>query len=700
MDSDSESQDSDEGRRFRFEATRKDNVHPDSKLEKLSRSKSEQESSYNSIDHEDKKDKSKHNCSRGEHRLSKERDVDNRDLKYSTKYSKHSLESKNSRREDNKDHRSVRDVSSDTKYKTRDTKRHKNRDRNEHRNNRSQERSRSRNENDRSQNEKHRNKPHEKYKHHTRDKSYQSYKMRSLDHGKFRGESERHNTHKKLSTKEDEGQRLQEYPSPKSIGQSHSGNELLTKKDFSVESQEYNELNLSEFDILSETDENMSDSSDVKSKNSYSRQHNTKKRHLSNEYENSSKKQAIEMKPVEGSPKVNARKNDALYGSSNNNSGTISDSSLDTTSPILTESRQNTVDSNNKEENLTSTVKTSLHLNNCDTVKATDIAISSSHMHVKVNTTYGPVLPPQLATNSSNDTKSEGDTHFIGPCLPKNDAQEISEKKNEEDTPSNINPTDAVQQDSALDSDIIFGPALPPHLLKQKCNNDETNTKIIGPTFPNNTQSFNNNEVNPAESENEDEDEDGIGPLPANHPALESNHVYKQLEQRAQRIKSEQQHENYSTLTQREEWMTELPPTQTNNLGLTSRKFRIKEGPDMSDRSCWTDTPAKKAEKQKHQEEEKLYDVKTSTRELSEENDQVEYRQNRKCEKSLLEIHENKLRKKKRKEEKEAKTTGQTIRRPFDRDIDLQINRFDQAQKNAIIHKAQYLDERFSRGKF
>ncbi|KOC70765.1 Uncharacterized protein KIAA1704 [Habropoda laboriosa] len=585
MDSDSESQDSDDGRRFRFEATRKDNVRPDAKLEKLSRSKSEQESSHNNIEHEDKKDKFKHNCSRGEHRLSKERDVDNRDVKYSTKYSKHSLESKNSRREDNKDHRNARDVSSDTKYKTRDTKRHKNRDRNEHRNNRSQERSRSRNENDRSQNDKHRSKPHEKYKHHTRDKSYQSYKMRSLDHGKFRGESERHSTHKKLPTKEDEGQRLQEYPSPKNVGQGQSGNELLTKKDFSVDSQEYNELNLSEFDILSETDENMSDSSDIKSKNSYSRQHNTKKRHLSNEYENSSKKQVIEIKRVEGSPKVNARKNDALYGSSNNNSGTISDSSLGTASPILTESRQNTIDSNNKEENLTSTVKTSLHLNNYDTVKATDIAIFSSHMHAKINTTYGPILPPQLATNSSNDTKSEGDTHFIGPCLPKNDAQETSEKNEEDDTLNNINESNVMQEDSASDSDIIFGPALPPHLLKTKCNNDdETNTKIIGPTFPNNIQSLNNNEVNQTESE----DEDGIGPLPANHPALESNYVYKQLEERAQRIKSEQKDEKYSTLNQREEWMIELPPTQTNNLGLTSRKFRIKEGPDMSDRSCWT----------------------------------------------------------------------------------------------------------------
>lgn len=52
------------------------------------------------------------------------------------------------------------------------------------------------------------------------------------------------------------------------------------------------------------------------------------------------------------------------------------------------------------------------------------------------------------------------------------------------------------------------------------------------------------------------------------------------------------------------------------------------------------------------------------------------------------------------KEEKKAKLSGETVRRPFDRDLDLQINRFDQAQKNAVIKKAQCLDDRFSRGKF
>lgn len=45
--------------------------------------------------------------------------------------------------------------------------------------------------------------------------------------------------------------------------------------------------------------------------------------------------------------------------------------------------------------------------------------------------------------------------------------------------------------------------------------------------------------------------------------------------------------------------MTELPPAQAANLGLGARKFRLRGAPDMSDRSCWTDTPAQKAQKQK-----------------------------------------------------------------------------------------------------
>lgn len=45
----------------------------------------------------------------------------------------------------------------------------------------------------------------------------------------------------------------------------------------------------------------------------------------------------------------------------------------------------------------------------------------------------------------------------------------------------------------------------------------------------------------------------------------------------------------------RETWMLELPDVKTAaSIGLGPRKFKTKEGPDMSDRSSWTDTPGSK----------------------------------------------------------------------------------------------------------
>lgn len=45
--------------------------------------------------------------------------------------------------------------------------------------------------------------------------------------------------------------------------------------------------------------------------------------------------------------------------------------------------------------------------------------------------------------------------------------------------------------------------------------------------------------------------------------------------------------------------MIELPSIQTAHLGLVPRSFRSKPGPDMSDRSSWTDTPVDREKKQR-----------------------------------------------------------------------------------------------------
>lgn len=70
-------------------------------------------------------------------------------------------------------------------------------------------------------------------------------------------------------------------------------------------------------------------------------------------------------------------------------------------------------------------------------------------------------------------------------------------------------------------------------------------------------------------------------------------------------------------------------------------------------------------------------------------------------EESLMELHDKKLKKKRKKEEKERKKKGESgpkERRPFDRDVDLQANRFDEAQKKQMLKRAGQLNDKFSQG--
>lgn len=48
--------------------------------------------------------------------------------------------------------------------------------------------------------------------------------------------------------------------------------------------------------------------------------------------------------------------------------------------------------------------------------------------------------------------------------------------------------------------------------------------------------------------------------------------------------------------------------------------------------------------------------------------------------------------------QKRHKEDKKVERRPFNRDSDLGVNRFDEAQKKSVLKKAQLLDTRFSKG--
>ncbi|XP_044018885.1 uncharacterized protein DDB_G0287625 isoform X2 [Aphidius gifuensis] len=284
---------------------------------------------------------------------------------------------------------------------------------------------------------------------------------------------------------------------------------------------------------------------------------------------------------------------------------------------------------------------------------------------------YGPILPPSI-----NEKVPE--KKIIGPCLP-----ECFKKQIEENIIKNENDDDDEEEEDT------FGPALPPHLASKNCQVLEQELAV--------KMDISDSVKDVKNCEDNDDDDDGcIGPLPANHPALQDDLVQQQLEYRARMIKRElAEIDNNVDEKKREEWMTELPSIQTAHLGLVPRSFRSKPGPDMSDRSSWTDTPVDRAKKQR----EKLLMIGNGSKDKAPNEPEIMEKPSKRKEKSLMEMHQKKLHKKKKKEEKEAKEAGLSIRRPFDRDIDMQVNRFDEARNKTILRKAASLDDRFARGK-
>lgn len=61
---------------------------------------------------------------------------------------------------------------------------------------------------------------------------------------------------------------------------------------------------------------------------------------------------------------------------------------------------------------------------------------------------------------------------------------------------------------------------------------------------------------------------------------------------------------------------------------------------------------------------------------------------------SLISLHTKTM-----KEKAKEKADKPVERRPFDRDEDLQVNRFDEAQKQRLLKKSQELNTRFSHSK-
>ncbi|KAK7582625.1 hypothetical protein V9T40_014070 [Parthenolecanium corni] len=242
----------------------------------------------------------------------------------------------------------------------------------------------------------------------------------------------------------------------------------------------------------------------------------------------------------------------------------------------------------------------------------------------------------------------------------------------------------------------IIGPVLPddfPVGTSDDKNEETSKSDLYGPQLPQHL--LNSQRVNEEEEEDDDEDSKNIiGPLPAHLASSSSS--FQALNERAEllRFKNSMREIDADQPTKREEWMTELPPENTQIFGFGSRKFRMNSNEQKPGRSLWTDTPNSKP-KEKTTSESTFFE-KSVIDKRNQVMDEIVKRskKHKKEKKPLLELHQEKMKKKKKKDKRE----GHVERRPFDRDVDLQTNRFDEAQKRSIISKAKLLDSRFKAG--
>uniref|UniRef100_UPI00398E8AC7 GPALPP motifs-containing protein 1 isoform X2 n=1 Tax=Pristiophorus japonicus TaxID=55135 RepID=UPI00398E8AC7 len=324
-------------------------------------------------------------------------------------------------------------------------------------------------------------------------------------------------------------------------------------------------------------------------------------------------------------------------------------------------------------------------------------------------TVAGPALPPGFRSSKSSESSSDDEASIqctdeaqhSSPLELRKSDQSAMEKSNGK---ARANKQAAATRDeNDEEDDGFFGPALPPGFPKREQSPERP---FIGPALPPGF-SRSENEIEPAALSSlstlpveEDSDEEAmIGPMPSTGSAESS--VVADIERRAIRMKEKLASGDAGDDQQqtRETWMTELPPV-LQNIGLGARTFKRRANGGSSDRSTWTDTPADKERKAQEMLEAKDSPAKEPERwpSLSEKDKRMakevaSYNESKRSE-SLLDMHSKKL---KRKAEDEKDRPQE--RRAFDREQDLQVHRFDEAQKKALIKKSKELNTRFSHGK-
>lgn len=279
----------------------------------------------------------------------------------------------------------------------------------------------------------------------------------------------------------------------------------------------------------------------------------------------------------------------------------------------------------------------------------------------------------------------------------------------------------------AVDNSDAFGPALPPHLTRPQIEPQAQPLSIIGPVMPSQLPEPTTSQADFDEGEEDTADDlvGTFGPIP--------NATQVELEERALALKLAALEGGLGTSATeqdvREEWMLELPEVglksglaALNNMKRTF--YHGKERPDFSDRSSWTKTPQSAAAGPKPCSSKDL--EKTALvnyeRQRDEEQERIakKHKKKHKRDESLVDLHQKKLRKEQRErvrfsnhkdlksvvtkivsclQEKELAASGsKPERRPFSRDVDLQLNKIDKNQTKQIVNKAKILNSKFSSG--
>uniref|UniRef100_A0A8C3TEZ9 GPALPP motifs-containing protein 1 n=1 Tax=Chelydra serpentina TaxID=8475 RepID=A0A8C3TEZ9_CHESE len=313
----------------------------------------------------------------------------------------------------------------------------------------------------------------------------------------------------------------------------------------------------------------------------------------------------------------------------------------------------------------------------------------------------GPVLPPGYKKSSEMHDGDEG------PKSPPLLREANRDSEEEQDTDPVPKKQKRAQEDDD-DNDGFFGPALPPGFKKQ---DDSPERPVIGPALPpgfrkptqyteDNSCSIGSSissEFHTQATDSSEEDDAVIGPMPAKGP-VESN-VTRDFERRAQRMKDKltSSDDDGSKQVSRESWMTELPP-ELKGFGLGPRTFKRRTDEKSGDKSIWTDTPADRERKAQEMQEAKKStskgdeEIVLSARDKRLAEQLSSYNDSKRSE-SLMDMHHKKLKSKATEDKKPQE------RRAFDRDQDLQVNRFDEVQKKALIKKSRELNTRFSHSK-